>query len=106
MAKSNYWKTPLTTADLLDEIERLDEDDPNIPDDIYITPPDDNDFESAEDSGDEDCNDPNRLNPRQLQAEAESNKLEEDNSDNEKKTQLQEESGLSRKNKFSEKRNR
>ncbi|KAG5875759.1 hypothetical protein JTB14_022468 [Gonioctena quinquepunctata] len=30
-------KTPLTTAELLDEIEeRLDEDDPNIPDAVYI----------------------------------------------------------------------
>ncbi|KAG5865533.1 hypothetical protein JTB14_013342 [Gonioctena quinquepunctata] len=43
---------PLTTAELLDELERLDEDD--VPNLIYITPPNDNENESDKDSGDED----------------------------------------------------
>lgn len=70
----------MTTAELLDEIEKLTDDDP-IPDAIYITPPDDNGFESNEDSGDEDCNDPNRLNSKQLQAPAETNTEEASNYD-------------------------
>lgn len=74
-------KKPLTTAELLDEIEKLSDGEP-VPDTIYITPPDDNGFDSNEDSGDEDCNDPNRLNSKQLQAQAETN-MEEEISDNE-----------------------
>ncbi|KAG5893506.1 hypothetical protein JTB14_031649 [Gonioctena quinquepunctata] len=39
---------PLTTADLLDELERLDGDD-GLPNVIYITPPNDNGNKSDED---------------------------------------------------------
>ncbi|KAG5888874.1 hypothetical protein JTB14_004827 [Gonioctena quinquepunctata] len=49
---------PLTTAKLIEAIEKPDEDD-LVSDGIVILPPSDG-GESAEDSGDEECSDPNR----------------------------------------------
>lgn len=63
-------KKPLTTAEILEEIEKLDGNSPS-PGDVYITPPTDNGNDTDADSGDEDCNDPDRLNKNQLQAETE-----------------------------------
>ncbi|XP_046382353.1 piggyBac transposable element-derived protein 3-like [Ischnura elegans] len=59
----------LTTAEIIEECERLSEDD--IPDSIYILPPIQTCDETDEDSGDEDDFDPNRLNRNQLTAPAE-----------------------------------
>ncbi|KAF2902818.1 hypothetical protein ILUMI_03366 [Ignelater luminosus] len=59
MDTRKYWRQPLSTADLL---ELLEENENVVPDCIYITPPDNQGWKSDEDSGDEDCNDPNRLN--------------------------------------------
>jgi hypothetical protein len=72
-------KKPLTAAELLEEIEKLSNHDP-VPNAIYMTPLDDNRFKSNEDSGAEGCNDPNRLNPKQLQAQAET--ITEENRNN------------------------
>ncbi|KAF2897503.1 hypothetical protein ILUMI_08673 [Ignelater luminosus] len=68
------WRQPLSTAELF---ELLVENEDVVPDCIYITPPDNQGWESDEDSGDEDCNDPNRLNSRQLQADAETNLVDD-----------------------------
>ncbi|XP_071052947.1 piggyBac transposable element-derived protein 3-like [Onthophagus taurus] len=69
MATLYEWKRPLTTAELLEIIENLNEDDV-IPDGVIITPPDD--FDNTDcDSGDEESNDPHNLNRHQLEAEAE-----------------------------------
>lgn len=80
---------------MLDEIEQLSEGDP-VPDTIYITPPDDNGFDSNEDSGDEDCNDPNRLNSMQLQAQAETN-IEEENGNSDEDSNVREPEGRQKK---------
>ncbi|KAI4469431.1 adenosine deaminase [Holotrichia oblita] len=61
-----------TTSELLEEIEKFDENDV-VPHSIYISPPDDHSFEIDADSGDEDCNDPDRLNAKQLLSQAETN---------------------------------
>lgn len=53
----------------MEEIENLEED-VIIPDGIVLLPPDEGE-DSAEDSGDEECNDPDRLGSAQLNAEAE-----------------------------------
>ncbi|KAF2901514.1 hypothetical protein ILUMI_04672 [Ignelater luminosus] len=74
MDTRKYWRQPLSTADLL---ELLEENENVVPDCIYITPPGNQGWESDEDSGDEDCNDPNRLNSRQLQADAETNLVDD-----------------------------
>lgn len=65
----NFRKRPLTAAELLEEIENITNG--VAPDDIYIFPPEDHGWETDGDSGDEDCNDPNRLNSNQLQSQAE-----------------------------------
>ncbi|KAI4454453.1 transposase is4 [Holotrichia oblita] len=65
-------KKSLTTPVLLEEIEKLDESDA-VPHSIYISPPDDHGFETATDSGDKDCNDPDRLNAKQLLSQAGTN---------------------------------
>ncbi|KAF2888614.1 hypothetical protein ILUMI_17559 [Ignelater luminosus] len=74
MDTRKYWRQPLSTADLL---ELLEENANVVSDCIYITPPGNQGWESDEDSGDEDCNDPNRLNSRQLQADAETNLVDD-----------------------------
>ncbi|KAF2893936.1 hypothetical protein ILUMI_12238 [Ignelater luminosus] len=96
MDTRKYWRQPLSTAELL---ELLEENEDVVPDCIYITPPDNQGWESDEDSGDEDCNDPNRLNSRQLQADAETNLLddvdeinEDENEENKENKDKQEES--------------
>ncbi|KAG5877547.1 hypothetical protein JTB14_019250 [Gonioctena quinquepunctata] len=71
---------PLTTAELLNELECLDDEVPNL---IYITSLNDNGNEKDEDSGEEDCNDPNKLNPRQLQSKAETDSQQDEYFDDE-----------------------
>ncbi|KAF2891197.1 hypothetical protein ILUMI_14976, partial [Ignelater luminosus] len=63
-------KRPLTVHDLLSELENI-EDDNHYKYDVYITPPTDAGNDADEDSGEEDCQDPDRLNRNQLDAEAE-----------------------------------
>lgn len=65
-----YRNRPLTTAEILEEIEKIEAEE-DVPDDIFISPPEDKGNETDCDSGDEDCNDPDQLNRNQLQAEAE-----------------------------------
>lgn len=55
---------------MLSELENIDDDDPNQYD-IYVTPPNDTGNITDEDSGEDDSNDPDRLNKNQLLAEAE-----------------------------------
>ncbi|KAG5874419.1 hypothetical protein JTB14_013759 [Gonioctena quinquepunctata] len=69
LRNNKNWKRPLTTSEILEEIERLDEDD-LVPDEIVLLPPSDGE-ESAENSRDEECIDPNRLGAAQLRAPAE-----------------------------------
>lgn len=61
---------PLTTAEILEDIEKIETEE-DLPDDIFISPPNDKGDETDCDSGDEDCNDPDKLNRNQLQATAE-----------------------------------
>ena len=61
---------PLSITELLETIEQLDEDDSAL-NNIYVTPPNDDGEESAKDSGEEDCRDPDRLSSWQLQSEEE-----------------------------------
>lgn len=56
---------PLTTAEILEEIEKIEAQD--VPDDIFISPPENEGDETDCDSGDEVCNDPDKLNRNQLQ---------------------------------------
>ncbi|KAG5884991.1 hypothetical protein JTB14_031228 [Gonioctena quinquepunctata] len=63
-------KKPLTTVELLDEIEKLDEGDV-LPPNIYISPPVGDGIETDEVSGEGDVNDPDRLSGHQLQAATE-----------------------------------
>ncbi|KAF2889450.1 hypothetical protein ILUMI_16723, partial [Ignelater luminosus] len=69
---NNYWKRkrPLTVYELLAELQNL-EDDNRCKYDVYITPPTDAGNDSDEDSGEKDCQDPDRLNRNQLDAKAE-----------------------------------
>ncbi|KAF2902633.1 hypothetical protein ILUMI_03555 [Ignelater luminosus] len=69
---NDYWerKRPLTVHELLAELENI-EDDNHYKYDVYITPPTDAGNDTDEDSGEEDCQDPDRLNHNQLDAEAE-----------------------------------
>ncbi|KAG5869523.1 hypothetical protein JTB14_015734 [Gonioctena quinquepunctata] len=67
--KDGTIRKPLTTAELLDEIQKLDEDDVS-PSNIYILPPVSDGIETDEDSGEGDCNDRDRLSGHQLQAAA------------------------------------
>ncbi|KAF2888870.1 hypothetical protein ILUMI_17303 [Ignelater luminosus] len=69
---NDYWerKRPLTVHELLAEVENI-EDDNHYKYDVYITPPADAGNDTDEDSGEEDCQDPDRLNRNQLDAEAE-----------------------------------
>lgn len=68
----------MNTAELLLlKIEQLDQAD-EVPDYIYITAPDRQMGESDKDSGNEDCDDPNRLNAKQMLAEAETNLSQKD----------------------------
>ncbi|KAF2897892.1 hypothetical protein ILUMI_08284 [Ignelater luminosus] len=101
-------RQPLSTAELL---ELLEENEDVVPDCIYITPPDNQGWESDEDSGDEDCNDPNRLNSRQLQADAETNLVddvdeinEDENEENKENKDKQEESKKMKNSKLIKKR--
>ncbi|KAJ8971569.1 hypothetical protein NQ314_000623 [Rhamnusium bicolor] len=70
MDSHKEWKRPLTAAELIEEIENIDDDDV-VPDGIVIMPPDDFGYNTDCDSGDEECNNPDNLNYRQLAAEAE-----------------------------------
>ncbi|CAH2015253.1 unnamed protein product [Acanthoscelides obtectus] len=71
MASNNYyeWTRPLTTSELLEEIENI-ENSEDLPDGIIITPDDFSDNTDC-DSGDEDSNDPDHSNSNQLSAQAE-----------------------------------
>ncbi|KAJ8912393.1 hypothetical protein NQ315_013459 [Exocentrus adspersus] len=62
-------KRPLKAAELLDELENL-VDGAQMSDGIVLLPCDEGE-DSVEDSGDEECNDPDRLCSVQLNAEAE-----------------------------------
>lgn len=73
MAKSTnnyifrYWKRPLKFHELLEEIENIDAE---IPNNIYILPPDNaNEEITDEDSGDEETVNMNNLPESQLRAE-------------------------------------
>lgn len=55
----------------MDELENTDDNNHHSYYDVYITPPADAGSNTDEDSGDEDCQDPDRLNHNQLDAEAE-----------------------------------
>ncbi|KAF2896279.1 hypothetical protein ILUMI_09896, partial [Ignelater luminosus] len=108
MDTSKYWRQPLSTVELL---ELLEENEDVVSDCIYITPPDNQGWESDEDSGDEDCNDPNRLNSRQLQADAETNLVddvdemnEDENEENKENKDKQEESKKMKNSKLIKKR--
>ncbi|KAF2890837.1 hypothetical protein ILUMI_15336 [Ignelater luminosus] len=108
MDTRKYWRQPLSTADLL---ELLEENEDVVPDCMYITPPDNQGWESDEDSGDEDCNDPNRLNSRQLQADAETNLVDDvdeinkdENEENKENKDKQEESKKMKNSKLIKKR--
>ncbi|GLV37483.1 hypothetical protein CBL_10551 [Carabus blaptoides fortunei] len=80
--RENYWARPLATHELLSEIENLSANQhKNL--DVIFTPPNDEGLETEEDSGGEECSDPNRLNPRQLGAEAAVVKRIGTNDDNE-----------------------
>ncbi|CAH1977589.1 unnamed protein product [Acanthoscelides obtectus] len=70
MASNYEWTRPLTTSELLEEIENI-ENSEDLPDGIIITPPDDFSDNTDCDSGDEDSNDPDHLNSNQLSAQAE-----------------------------------
>ncbi|CAH1106756.1 unnamed protein product [Psylliodes chrysocephalus] len=67
-------RRPLTTHELLSELENIDDDDPNQYD-IYVTPPNDTGNITDEDSGEDDSNDPDRLNKNQLHTFAVTNGL-------------------------------
>ncbi|KAF2888976.1 hypothetical protein ILUMI_17197, partial [Ignelater luminosus] len=108
MDTRQYWRQPLSTAELL---ELLEENEDVVPDCIYITPPGNQGWESDEDSGDEDCNDPNRLNSRQLQADAETKLVddvdeinEDENEENKENKDKQEESKKKKNSKLIKKR--
>lgn len=60
----------LTTYQILEELEKLADNDAVGTIDVYIEPPEDAGNETECDSGDEDCNDPDRLSRRQLNAGA------------------------------------
>lgn len=55
---------------MLEELENVEQDS-HFKYDVFITPPADIGNDTDEDSGDDDCNDPNTLNRNQLEAEAE-----------------------------------
>lgn len=66
------FRTHLKTHEILDELEALLDDDDIAQLDVYIQPPEQGPTDETDaDSGDEDSDDPNRLNRRQLQAPAE-----------------------------------
>ncbi|RZB49910.1 hypothetical protein BDFB_006593 [Asbolus verrucosus] len=71
---------PQTTHELLSELENITDEDPNQYD-VYITPPNDERNVTDEDSGEEYCNDPDRLNKNQLMADAELYSQSENNDD-------------------------
>ncbi|KAF2891277.1 hypothetical protein ILUMI_14896, partial [Ignelater luminosus] len=69
---NDYWerKRSLTVHELLAELENI-EDDNHYNYDVYITPPTDAGNDTDEDSREEDCQDPDRPNRNQLDAETE-----------------------------------
>ncbi|KAF2879533.1 hypothetical protein ILUMI_26640 [Ignelater luminosus] len=68
---NDYWerKRSLTVHELLAELENIDDNHYNY--DVYITPPTDAGNDTDEDSREEDCQDPDRLNRNPLDAETE-----------------------------------
>ncbi|XP_046386898.1 uncharacterized protein LOC124156401 [Ischnura elegans] len=93
----------LTTTEILHELEELDE--KGVKDEvyIYITPPEDGN-ETCEDSGDEECNDPDRLCGRQLQAEGDFNiDIEDDPGEVDEEIKFVEESSHSKRRRKSTK---
>ncbi|XP_046383906.1 piggyBac transposable element-derived protein 3-like [Ischnura elegans] len=93
----------LTTTEILHELEELDE--KGVKDEvyIYITPPEDGN-ETCEDSGDEECNDPDRLSGWQLQAEGDFNiDIEDDPGEVDEEIKFVEESSHSKRRRKSTK---